>query len=512
MTEARKRWIRKQARFKDIFDREKRVPLCSYVVYEEERVFIEQALEAGLDGGQREQLERELAGYMGLVYGVALCSGQAALHMALKLAGEKIYGSSTGIVTPDGLGRGGCLHGKRVFCSDLTTADMVNPIVFEGGVSAFIDCAEESGWCMDPEVLELAFGKYPDAGIVVMNHAYGFPGQALRIREICHEHGALLIECAGEALGAEYRVGEDAPGEPAGRRGVVEESGRPAGLDGGNRSGVTAECATGGCQTGAGKFAGSLDDEDEPGIWVKAGTLGDYCVLSFGRDKMLGRPGGMLFTGDYYSAEKARYWASGARAGVLWNQHEELGYSCLMDELTAAALRGQLLHVDEMIAGKKRIYERYLERLEEDMTCLIPVGEGTRPSYCVTAMTCESNIEFTETRDDRSYTYESVHGTAAPMEIWEALEAFNIESRPVYKPMSMQPVFYNQEHFTLDGPWRMYEHFRNDVFWARCDMARRYYERGLCLPSGAGMSEDEQERVLEVVCACYNGGDGGLSG
>ncbi len=459
MTEARKRWIRNQGRFQGIFDREKRILLSSCAVYEEERVFIEQALEAGLDGGQRELFERELAGYMGLGYGVALSSGQAALEMALKLAGEKLYGSSTGIVTPDGLGRGGCLQGKRVFCSDLTTADMVNPVVFEGGVPVFIDCAEESGWCMDPEVLELAFGRYPDTGIVVMNHVYGFPGQALRIREICREHGALLIEWAGEALGAEYRAGED-----------------------------------------------------ESGIWVKAGILGDYCVLAFGPDKMLGRAGGMLLTGDYYSAEKAGYWASGARAGVLWNQHEELGYGCVMHELAAAALRGQLLHVDEVIAGKKRIYERYLERLEGDMACLIPSGEGTRPSYCVAAMTCESNIEFMETRDDRSYTYEPVHGTASPMEIWEALEAFNIESRPVYKPMSMQPVFCSQEHFTLDGPWRMYEHFRNDGFWVRCDRARGYYERGLCLPSGAGMSEDEQERVIEVVCACYDGVDGGLSG
>lgn len=463
MTEARKKWIREQARFRGIFDRdvyregmlEKKVPLSSSVVYDEERAFIEQALEAGLDGGQRALFEEELAEYMGIRYAAALNSGQAALHMALKLAGERLYGSSTGILTPDGSGGGGCLQGKRVFCSDLTTWDMVNPVVFEGGEPVFIDSSDGSDWSMDPEVLEAAFAKYPDVKIVVMSHVYGFPGQALRIRQICREHGALLIECAGEALGAEYRVGEAEAG----------------------------------------------------GAWAKVGTLGDYCVLGFGEDKMIGRSGGALLTEDDYACEKAKYWASGARAATLWNQHEELGYSCLMDELTAAAVRGQLLHVDEVMEKKRRIYDRYFEKLDGAMACVIPVPEGTRPSCCITAMTCESNIQFMETRDDRKYTYEDIHGTAAPMEILEALEAFNVESRPVYKPMSLQPVFRNKEHFTLDGPWRMYESFRNDTFWQRCDMAKQYYESGICLPSDTGMTEAEQEKIIEIIRACYDRAD-----
>lgn len=458
MTEARKKWIREQARFKGIFDRDvyqegmfgKRIPLSSSIVYDEEKAFIEQALEAGLDGGQTALLEKELAEYMGLRYAAVLDSGQAALHLALRLAGERLYGSSAGILTPDGLGRGGALLGKRVFCSDLTTSDMVTPIVFEGGEPVFIDSSDGTDWSMDPEVLELAFAKYPDVRIVVMNHVYGFPGQALRIRQICSERGALLIECAGDAVGAEYWTGED---------------------------------------------------------WAKVGSLGDYCVLDFGRGKMIGRSGGALLTEDYYSSEKVRYWASGARAATLWNQHEELGFSCQMDELTAAALRGQLLHLDERIAGKKKIYDRYFQKLDGAMACVIPVPEGTRPNYCVTAMTCESNIQFMETRDDRKYTYEDIHGTAAPMEILEALEAFNAESRPVYKPMSMQPVFRNQEHFTLDGPWRMYESMRNDTFWMRCDMSKQYYESGICLPSDEGMTEEEQERIMEIICACYDMAD-----
>lgn len=465
MTEARKKWIREQARFQGIFDRniykesmfEKRIPLSLPIVYEEEKVFAEKVFEVEFNGRQTVRLEEELAGYMGMKYAVALNSGQAALHLALKAAAEKLYGSSTGILTPDGF-RGGALYGKKVFCSDLTTFDMVNPIVFEGGEPVFIDSSEDTDWSMDPEVLELAFEKYPDVKIVVMNHAYGFPGQALTIRQICREHDALLIECAGEAIGAEYLVGEK-------------------------------------------------DSDIEDGVWEKTGTLGDYCVLDFGRGRLIGQSGGALLTQDYYASEKVRYWASGAKAATFWNQHEELGYNCLMDELVAAVLRGQLVHIEEIKEKKKRIYDRYLDKLDESIARVIPVPEGTRPNYWLTAMTCESNIQFMETRGDRQYTYEDIHGTAAPMEICEALEAFNVESRPVYKPMSMQPVFRNHEHFTLDGPWRMYENFRNDTFWPRCDMAKQYYESGVCLPSDAGMTEEEQDRIIEIICACYDRAD-----
>lgn len=468
MTEARKKWIRGQARFKGIFDG-KKIPLSSFRIYGGERELIKQVLEAGFEGSQTGLLEKELAVYMGLNYAVALSSGEAALHMALKLAAERLYGSSTGILTPDGLGRGGSLQGRRVFCSDLTTADMVSPIVFEGGEPVFIDSSEGPDWSMDPEVLELAFGKYPDVKIVVMNHVYGFPGQALRIREICDAHGALFIECAGEALGAEYRTGQDGnrPDE-AGCREIPDRKG---------------------------------------GAWGKVGVLGDYCVLDFGKDRIVGPSGGVLLTRGSYSAEKARYWAAGATACAPWNQHEELGYSYGMDELSAAVIRAQLQHIDEILKRKKEIYHRYLEKLDKSMACLISASDETRPNYWITAMTCESNIQFRETRDDRRYTYEDIHGTAAPMEIYEALEAFHVESRPVYKPMSMQPVFRNHEHFTLDGPWRMYENFRNDTFWVRCDMARQYFESGICLPSDVRMTAEEQDKVIEIVCACYSGAE-----
>lgn len=460
MTEVSKKWIREQARFKGILDGnrfDKPVPLSVIPLYEECREYLNQAYEAGLDGTQAEKLEEELAGYMGMEYAVALNSGETALHFALKLAAERLYGTSSGIYTPGGTG-GGALAGRKVFCSDLTAADMVNPIVFEGGDPVFIDCAE-THWCMDPEVLELAFRKYPEVKIVVLSEPYGFPGDVLEIRRICFEHEALLIECAADSFGAGYWAGQGEPGS-------------------------------------------------EGGVWGKAGALGDYCVLDFGKGKLIGSTnGGALLTGDAYSADKAAYWAGGAKAAVPWRQHEELGYSCALGELDAALLRGELNHIGEIIDRKQEIYDRYCRKLDGTMACVIPVAEGTRPNYWMTCMTCESNIQFMETRNDRRYTYESAHGTAAPMEIYDALQAFHVECRPVYKPMSMQPVYRNQEHFTLDGPWRMYESFRNDTFWLRCDRARQYYESGLALPSDIRMSAEDQDRIMEIICACYDRAD-----
>lgn len=452
MTEAGKKWIRGQARFQGIFDEKdgglkNKIPLSSIVIYDECKEYINRAFESGFDGSQTRRFEEELAGYIGMNYAVAVNSGEAALHLALRLAAEKLYGSSAGIYTPAGLGKGGALLGKKVFCSDLTTSDMTAPIVFEGGEPVFID-ASDGDWSMDPEVLELAFEKYPDVRIVVMNHAYGFPGQIMRIKQICLAHEALLIECAGEALGASFLV----QGEKQG----------------------------------------------------KAGAFGDYAVFDFGGDKIIGTNGGALLTRGCYEAEKARYWAAGASASTPWNQHEELGYRCLIGEPDAALLRGQLLHIEEIIEKKKKIYEKYLEKLDGEMAYVISAVENTRPNYWITAITCESNIQFMETRNDRSYTYQDIHGTAAPMEIYDALEAFGAESRPVYKPMSMQPVFQNNEHFTLDGPWRMYGSFRNDTFWLRSDMARQYYESGICLPSSVGMTEKEQDKVIDIICACYD--------
>lgn len=480
MTEYSEKWIREQARFQGIFDRNfykngkftRKIPLSSVKMHAECREYANQALDAGLDGTQIQMAEKELSQYMGCKHAVLVSSGEAALRLALKLAAEKLYGSSTGIYTPKGPGKGGALQGKKVFCPDLTSANVANPVAFEGGEPVFIDATDEGfGWSMSAEVLEMAFLKHPDGKIVILDHVYGFPADGPGIRKVCREHGALLIECAGEAFGAEYLVSQE--------RFMLED--HPANY-----------------------FEEHSEDQSDGGVWRKAGSIGDYCVLDFGRGGMLGSSGGALLTHSCYEAEKAKYWASGARAATPWNQHEELGHDCLLGELEAAVLRGGLAHMDETIAKKQKVYETYAEMLEDSLAAIIPVGEGTRPNYWMTCMTSESSIQFMEVRNDRNYLYQDIHGTAAPMEIFDALRAFGAECGTVYKPMSMQPIYQNHEHVTLDGSWRMYEGFSQDGFAARCDLARAYYESGIVLPSDADMTAEEQGKIIEIVYACFN--------
>ena len=213
----------------------------------------------------------------------------------------------------------------------------------------------------------------------------------------------------------------------------------------------------------------------------------------------------MILTDDVYSAKKAAYWASLAKARAPWNQHEELGYHYAMDGMTAAMVRSQFRHLSEHIAKKKEIYDRYLEKLNGDVIYMNPIGEGTEPNYWMPCMLSESNIAFRETRSGRDYTYTNQHGAAAPMEIYDALEAFGAESCPAYKPMHMQPLFQHCDQITLDGSRWTYQDFYQDDFWVRCNESKHVFEHGLCLPSDIRMTREEQERVIGVVNACFCG-------
>lgn len=453
MTNVAAKCIREQPRFWGIFEEgkkfEKRVPLVSSMMHGDEKEDIEKALKEGNVEENIEKLEKEIAAYIGTKEAVALGSGSDGIHMALKLAAEKLYGSSSGISTPNGIEKGGSLAGIRVFCSDFTTAAMVNPIIYEGGEPVFIDSCEED-WGMDPEVLEIAFRRYPDVKIVIMNHPYGFPGQVKTVKRICEKHGALLIEDASESFGA--RV----------------------------------DCADGKKES-------------------LTGSIGDYGVLDFSEDRIItGSTGGMLLTNDCYSYRKVRHWTLGSMAAAPWYQHEELGYNYRMNGIAAGIISSQFKHIDEHIKRKKEIYEKYCDRLEGGLMYMNPVGEDTKPNYWISCVTCDSNIQFMETRSERCYTYTDQHGTASPMEIYDALEAFGAQSRPVYKPMSMQPVFRNYDQVTLDGCRRGYETLYNDLFWDRCDVAKEKFNRCLCLPSDIRMTDEEQERVIDIVYACFD--------
>lgn len=142
------------------------------------------------------EVERQFSEYLGLKGTVALSSGTAALHLAIKLAGLKAYGKAE-------VGHG-LLEGKKVFCSDMTFSATVNPVVYEGGIPVFIDSEYET-WNMDPKALEKAFELYPDVKVVVVANLYGTPAKLTEIRDICNSHGAILVEDAAESLGATYK-------------------------------------------------------------------------------------------------------------------------------------------------------------------------------------------------------------------------------------------------------------------------------------------------------------------
>lgn len=166
---------------------EKRIWLASPTMHGEELLYVKEAYETNwmsTVGANINEVERQVCEHIGVKYAVALSTGTAALHLAVKLAGVK--------------------PGDKVFCSDLTFSATVNPVVYEGGIPVFIDTDRDT-WNMDPAALEKAFELYPDVKVVMAANLYGVPGKLDDIRKVCDAHGAFLIEDAAESFGAVYR-------------------------------------------------------------------------------------------------------------------------------------------------------------------------------------------------------------------------------------------------------------------------------------------------------------------
>lgn len=166
---------------------ENKIWLSSPTMHGEELDYIKHAYETNWMstlGENINEIEKQISEKIGVKYGVALSSGTASLHMAVKLAGIK--------------------PGERVFCTDMTFGATVNPVVYEGGVPIFID-TEYDTWNMCPKSLEKAFELYPDVKKVIVVHLYGVPCKMDEIRKICDKNCAVLIEDAAESLGATYK-------------------------------------------------------------------------------------------------------------------------------------------------------------------------------------------------------------------------------------------------------------------------------------------------------------------
>lgn len=371
----------------------KRIFLSSPTMYGDEQKFIKEAFDTNWVaplGPNVEGLEQAVREYMGIKGSVALSSGTAALHLAMKLAGVG--------------------QGDIVFCSDLTFSATVNPVSYEGATQVFID-SEKDTWNMDPVALEKAFEKYPNAKAVVCANLYGVPAKLDEIRDICKKHNVVFIEDAAESLGAIYK----------------------------------------GQQTG---------------------TFGDYCAISFNGNKIITTSGGGMFlSNDIDACKKVLFWATQSREPFLHYEHKEIGYNYRMSNIVAGIGRGQMLHLDDHVALKKKIYETY------------KVGFANVPAIEMNPFLHESVPNFWLS----CITIDPKSGVTPQMVI-DALNKDNIESRPIWKPMHMQPVFADNDFISTEEG---------------ISVGEEIFETGLCLPSDIKNTEEDMERIISTIKALF---------
>mgnify|MGYP001943604903 FL=1 len=349
-------------------------------------------------GPNVEAFEREVADYVGVKGAVALSSGTAAIHLALRLLGVR--------------------PGDMVFCSSLTFVASANPIVYQGAEPVFIDSEPES-WNMSPDALLKAFaevekvGKRPKAVIVV--NLYGQSANFDPILNLCNRYGVPVIEDAAESLGATYR----------------------------------------------GRSSGS---------WGKFG------IFSFNGNKIITTSGGgMLVSDDLEALDKARFWATQARDKALHYQHSEIGYNYRLSNVLAGIGRGQLKVLEDRVQARRLIFSRYYEALSDiDGITFMPEADFGRSTRWLTALTVDSKRCGVTARG-----------------IIEKLAEHNIESRPVWKPLHLQPLFKGCRYYKHDD---------------RTSVSEQLFRQGLCLPSGSNLSREDQQRVIRVIKRCLERG------
>lgn len=368
------------------------------------------------------EFEKEVCVETGAKAAVALSSGTAAIHLALKLIGVK--------------------SGDLVFCSTLTFSASANPIIYENGIPVFID-SDKKTWNMSPEALEKAFLKYKAIGkspkAVIVVHLYGMAANMDAIMKICKKYKCPVIEDAAESLGTLYQFAKDMEGSD-----------------------------------------GQVIIKDEKKF---LGTIGDYGILSFNGNKIItSSGGGMLLCNTENAEEKAKkalFWATQARESVRWYQHTELGYNYRMSNIVAGIGRGQLMVLRQRVEKKRELYQIYKDKIG----CLyglslMPIQKNVYSNCWLTAIWLENDCSI------------------KPIEIMDALAEDNIESRPVWKPMHLQPFFSEYDFVS-----QIQEAIKvvNEGNGADNSIAGEIFNRGVCLPSDTKMEDEDIERVCSVI-------------
>lgn len=335
----------------------------------------------------------------------------------------------------------GVKPGDKVFCSDMTFDATVNPVMYESATPIFID-TEYDTWNLDPVALEKAFEMYPEVKVVVVVHLYGTPAKMDEIQAVVHKHGAIVIEDSSESFGATYK-------------------GKPT------------------------------------------GSFGKYNCISFNGNKIItGSSGGMLLTNDLIAANKARKWSTQSREDAPWYQHEELGYNYRMSNVIAGVARGQLPYLEDHIAKKKEIYMRYKEGLKGLPVTMNPYDEkNSEPNFWLSCLIIDKEAMCRQVRGENDAIYITEEGKSCPTEIMETLLKYNVESRPIWKPMHMQPIYRMNPFITVNGDERgmTNTYIKSEITDAGADI----FNRGLCLPSDIKMTAKEQDIVIEIIKSCF---------
>jgi len=380
-------------------------------------------------GPQVDAFERKFAEYVGIPYAVAVSSGTAAMHLALRLLGVG--------------------QGDEIIASTLTFIGSVTPAVFQGAQLTFVDC-DYTSWNMNPKLLREAIkdcerrGKIPKA--VIPTDLYGQCVDYERIFKICSEYKIPVVADSAEAMGAEYRRSE--------------VKGQRAGIGG--------------------------EPDEKSKIWLHAGKGAKAAVFSFNGNKIITTSGGgMLASDDKELINHARKLSQQAREKFPYYEHQEIGYNYRMSNILAAIGRGQLKVIDERVKRKREIFGYYKETLG-DLPGIefMPEPEWSRSNRWLTVILI------------------APERFGADREIVRlALEAENIEARPVWKPMHLQPVFQGKEQSAGGRAQSVKQKYKARVVGG--EVAEDLFNRGLCLPSGTAMTDSDLDRVIETVLKCH---------
>jgi pyridoxal phosphate-dependent aminotransferase EpsN len=342
-------------------------------------------LGANVDG-----FEKDISNYLNIPHVVALSSGTAALHLALRAIGTK--------------------PGDHVLCSTLTFSASANPIIYEGAIPIFVDCDAET-WNLSPIALEKAFvdckknGIFPKAVIAV--GLYGQSADMDPICEISKKYGALVIEDAAEALGATYK----------------------------NK---------------------------------KAGSLGDLSILSFNGNKIITTSGGgALLSENKEWIDRARYLSTQARQPVPHYEHTEVGYNYRMSNILAGIGRAQMAVLDDRVAARRNVFLRYQEAFQGlPGIHLMPEASYGLSTRWLTALRIDPKIQ-----------------RVPSSQLISSLSKMNIEARPAWKPMHLQPVFKSAKFYSTLNSGSV----ADDIF-----------SEGLCLPSSSNLAIEDQIRTINL--------------